>query len=493
MDNAIWIHPSDNVAVALERIAKGGTIHGQGMDMAAAEAIPAGHKFALASIFSGSPVIKYGYPIGFATTNISAGSHVHTHNLRTGLSGQLDYQYTPAHTELNSLPGETFQGFWREDGSVGVRNDIWVLPTVGCVNDVARQLATLAQPLVRGSIGRVIPFHHPYGCSQAGEDQETTRVILADLALHPNAGGVLLLGLGCENSGVTEIKPYLGDFDETRIRFLVCQQHEDELAQGLSVLKELVDQAGKAKRGPIPVEKLIIGLKCGGSDGLSGLTANPAIGGFSDLLIAKGGSAILTEVPEMFGAETLLMDRCPSEELFGKTVSLINHFKRYYEDHDTPVYENPSPGNKEGGISTLEEKSLGCVQKSGKAPVGGVLGYGEKVNGRGLLLLNAPGNDLIAATALAASGAQIVLFSTGRGTPFACPVPTVKISSNTALAHYKKNWIDFDAGRAANGTAISTLSDELYHFVLSVASGMELKHEAAGIHDMAIWKGGVTL
>jgi len=493
MNNAIRIHPCDSVAVALERIPKGGAIYGQGLEMAAAEEIPAGHKFALSAVTVGSPVIKYGCPIGFATANIPAGAHVHTHNLGTGLGGIQNYSYKPIHLKVNPSPGETFRGFLRKDGSAGVRNDLWILPTVGCVNDVAFQLAALARPHLRGSVGRVIPFRHPYGCSQAGEDQTATRAILADLARHPNAGGVLLVGLGCENSGVEEIKPFLGGSDESRIRFLVCQRHEDELARGLALLKELAEQAAEAVRGPLPVEKLIVGLKCGGSDGLSGLTANPVIGGFSDRLIAKGGSTILTEVPEMFGAETLLMNRCPDEGLFHETVSLINRFKGYYEENHVPVYENPSPGNKEGGITTLEEKSLGCVQKSGAAPVRGVLGYGERAGGPGLRLLEAPGNDLVAATALAAAGAQIVLFSTGRGTPFACPVPTVKISSNTSLACHKKNWIDFDAGRAAGGQDLSNLSEELYRLVLAVASGKELKHEAAGIHDMAIWKRGVTL
>lgn len=493
MPTILRIHPTDNVAVALKPISQGEMTQGLDPEITASEAIPQGHKVALFEILKGAPIIKYGNPIGFATQDISKGGHVHTQNLRTGLCDILSYEYAPTPSKLASLPQDTFQGFMRKNGRAGVRNDIWILPTVGCVNGIAQQLANLAKPYLHGSVGKVIAFPHPYGCSQMGEDQEATRAILADLACHPNAGGVLMLGLGCENSGVEQIKPYMGSFDESSIQFLVCQDHEDELGDGLAILRDLIDRAAAAQREPIPTEKLIIGLKCGGSDGLSGITANPVIGGFSDLLIAKGGSTILTEVPEMFGAETLLMARCESKALFEKTVSLINDFKRYYEDNHQPIYENPSPGNKAGGISTLEDKALGCTQKSGCAPVSGVLAYAERAQAHGLNLLSAPGNDLVAATALAASGAQIVLFSTGRGTPFACPVPTVKISSNSPLAAHKKSWIDFDAGRAVDGLSIAELSKELYAFVLSVASGQEVKHETAGIYDMAIFKRGVTL
>ena len=493
MRNAIQINAADNVAVALTPIALGEAPGGLGGEVTALQAIPQGHKLALTDIPKGAPVIKYGSPIGFALQEIPAGSHVHTHNLRTGLGEILSYEYTPADAFLAPAAPETFMGFPRADGRAGVRNDIWILPTVGCVNGIAQQLAAMASSAVHGAVGKVIAYSHAYGCSQMGEDQDATRKILADLALHPNAGGVLLLGLGCENSGVAQIQPYMGDFDESRIRFLVCQDHEDELESGLKILRELIDQAAEDKREPVPTSKLIVGLKCGGSDGLSGITANPVIGGFSDLLIARGGSTILTEVPEMFGAETLLMARCESRALFEQTVALINDFKQYYEENHQTIYENPSPGNKAGGISTLEDKALGCTQKSGSAPVRGVLAYGERVSTPGLTLLSGPGNDLVSTTAMAAAGAQIVLFSTGRGTPFACPVPTVKISSNSPLAQHKSRWIDFDAGRAVEGASIEELARELYGLVLKIASGQLARHEAAGIHDMAIFKRGVTL
>ena len=387
----------------------------------------------------------------------------------------------------------TFLGFQRPDGKVGVRNEIWIIPTVGCVNNIATALAKRANAKVKGSVQEVIAFPHPYGCSQMGDDQEHTRTILADLINHPNAGGVLVLGLGCENSNIDVLKPYIGDYDEKRVKFLVCQEVEDEMEKGGELLEELIDYAAAFEREPISVSKLIIGMKCGGSDGFSGITANPLVGRFSDLLISKKGTTILTEVPEMFGAETILMNRCENEQLFDKTVELINDFKQYFKDNHQTIYENPSPGNKKGGISTLEDKSLGCTQKSGNAPVKGVLAYGEPVVALGLNLLSAPGNDLVAATALAASGAHIVLFTTGRGTPFASPVPTVKISSNSSLAGRKKNWIDFNAGVLVEDQELDETAQKLFDYVVEVASGKKVCSEEAGFHDMAIFKQGVTL
>ena len=342
-------------------------------------------------------------------------------------------------------------------------------------------------------IDEISAFPHPYGCSQMGDDQEHTRQILADLIQHPNAGGVLVLGLGCENSNIEELKKYIGDYDPQRVRFLVCQESEDEIADALDIIRDLAEYAGQFRREPIPCSELVIGMKCGGSDGLSGITANPVVGAFSDLLISKGGTTVLTEVPEMFGAETQLMNRCETEELFQETVDLINDFKEYFKSHNQTIYENPSPGNKKGGISTLEDKSLGCTQKSGSAPVRGVLSYGEPIRGKGLHLLSAPGNDLVASTALAASGAHIVLFTTGRGTPFACPVPTMKISTNSALYERKSNWIDFNCGTMVEGTPLNELAEQLFDKVIRSASGEKVKSEEAGFHDFAIFKQGVTL
>ena len=358
---------------------------------------------------------------------------------------------------------------------------------------MAQAIERQAKSLISGTVEDVAAFPHPYGCSQMGDDQEHTRTILADLINHPNAGGVLVLGLGCENSNITELKRYIGEYDERRVKFLVAQESDDEIADSLELIRELNDYAGSFEREPVSCSELIIGMKCGGSDGLSGITANPAVGAFSDMLVGAGGTTILTEVPEMFGAETLLMNRCIDEKTFEKTVHLINDFKNYFTSHNQTIYENPSPGNKKGGISTLEDKSLGCVQKSGSAPVMDVLMYGEPVHTKGLNLLNAPGNDLVASTALAASGAHIVLFTTGRGTPFACPVPTMKISTNTALSTKKSNWIDFNCGRLAEDTDMDTLKNDFFDFVLEVASGKKVKSEEAGFHDMAIFKQGVTL
>ncbi len=493
MADLLRITQRDNVAVALRPIEKGEALTVDGIALTAQTDVPAGHKIALCDLAKDEHVIKYGFPIGYAREAIAKGAHIHVHNLHTLLSGELEYAWHPTHPQVEAKEPATFMGYQRADGRVGVRNELWILPTVGCVNDIARALEREAQSLVGGSVEHVYAFPHPYGCSQMGDDQENTRNILADLARHPNVGGVLVLGLGCENSGVAEIQKRLGQWDEARVKFLICQQVEDEMEAAMALLRELAETMRNDKRVPCPASKLVVGLKCGGSDGFSGITANPVIGGFSDLLIAQGGTTILTEVPEMFGAETILMDRCETEALFQQTVSLINDFKRYFEEHHQTIYENPSPGNKAGGISTLEDKALGCTQKSGFAPVKAVLSYGQRVTVPGLNLLSAPGNDLVAATALAASGAHMVLFSTGRGTPFACPVPTVKIASNEPLSQRKHGWIDFNAGQLLSGKSLPALSQELMDLVLRIAGGEAVCSEKNGFHDLAIFKTGVTL
>lgn len=497
MQNFIKINDNDKVVVALKPIPAGEAVtvevQGQVKEITALEEIPAGHKMAICDIPAGGEVIKYGYRIGNAKEDIKAGAWIHTHNVKTALGDLLEYSYEPVHIEEKRTEDVTFMGFNRPDGKVGVRNEIWVIPTVGCVNNVATAIAKQANAFVKGTVEEVIAFPHPYGCSQMGDDQEHTRKILADLINHPNAGGVLVLGLGCENSNIDVLKPYIGDYDENRVKFVVAQECEDEIAESVEVIKGLIDYAAGFEREQISVSKLVIGMKCGGSDGLSGITANPLVGRFSDKLISKGGTTILTEVPEMFGAETILMNRCADKELFEQTVDLINDFKNYFKSHNQTIYENPSPGNKKGGISTLEDKSLGCTQKSGSAPVKGVLQYGETVKTPGLNLLSAPGNDLVAATALAAAGAHIVLFTTGRGTPFASPVPTMKISTNSNLANKKSNWIDFNAGVLVEDKTMEEETEALFNYVVEVASGKKVCSEAAGFHDMAIFKQGVTL
>ena len=493
MNKLVQITPKDMVAVALQPLQAGETIDYGAGSVTLLQDIPMGHKVALRDIRAGEPVIKYGFPIGSATEDIPMGGHVHTHNIHTLLSGTLEYEYHPTHPVLESRKPFTFPGYPRKLGRPGIRNELWIIPTVGCVNDIAQALAKDAQRFVGGAVEGVYAFPHPYGCSQMGGDQENTRQALANLATHPNAGGVLLLGLGCENSGIDQIRPHMGAFDENRVRFLITQQVEDEHEAAMRLIEELVAVMRRDRRVDCPASELVVGLKCGGSDGLSGITANPTIGVFSDILGAMGGTTILTEVPEMFGAETILMDRCQDEALFEKTVHLINDFKEYFESYHMPVYENPSPGNKAGGITTLEDKALGCTQKSGSGPVKGVLKYGAKVENKGLNLLSAPGNDLVASTALAVSGAQLVLFSTGRGTPFGCPVPTVKIASNSPLAQKKRNWIDFDAGRLLSGMSLDQLGRELMEYVLAVAGGKLTRNEINGFHDLAIFKQGVTL
>ncbi len=493
MQDFIKIHEDDNVAVALRPIGKGETLQVAGGQVVTLEEIPQGHKFALRAIEAGEDVVKYGFRIGHAKEKIQKGQWIHVHNLKTALGDLLHYTYTPVQCRLKETEHVCFDGFRRKDGKVGVRNELWIVPTVGCVNSIAKAIEQKAQKYVGGSIDAVAAFPHPYGCSQMGDDQENTRKILADMIGHPNAGGVLVLGLGCENSNIPVLMDYIGEYDKERVRFLQCQDVEDEQAEAMKLLDELARYAGTLKREKVDASELIVGMKCGGSDGLSGITANPVVGAFSDILCSKGGTTILTEVPEMFGAETLLMDRCETEGLFDQTVELINDFKDYFKRHGQTIYENPSPGNKKGGISTLEDKSLGCTQKSGSSPVKGVLSYTEPVKVKGLNLLSAPGNDLVASTALAMSGAHIVLFTTGRGTPFASPVPTVKISSNSALAGHKSNWIDFNAGRMVEDATKEDLAEALFLYVLDVASGKQVKAEEAGFHDWAIFKQGVTL
>lgn len=495
MQDFIRINREDTVAVALRPLEKGTTVTFEDGSITLAEDIMQGHKFALAEIGQGEPVIKYGARIGIAKTAIHKGEWVHTHNLKTALGEVLEYRYEPQKKLLKKQKSALFMGFERADGRVGIRNEIWILPTVGCVNSVAKSIESKAK--ARFAVGEgvedIIAFQHPYGCSQMGDDQENTRMVLSDIVHHPNAAGVLVLGLGCENSNIPVLMDYIGAYEEKRIKFLVCQEVEDEEEEALRLIGEIYREAKEDRRKPCDVSKLIVGMKCGGSDGLSGITANPVVGAFSDLLIAQGGTTILTEVPEMFGAETYLMNRCMDREIFEKTVDLINDFKNYFMRHGQTIYENPSPGNKMGGISTLEDKSLGCTQKSGSAPVCGVLQYGERVRESGLHLLSAPGNDLVASTALAVSGAQLVLFTTGRGTPFATLVPTMKISSNSALAQKKAGWIDFNAGQIIETKTKEEAAQELFDYVLRVASGEKVKSEEAGFHDIAIFKQGVTL
>ena len=441
-----------------------------------------GHKYAIKDIKRGENVIKYGNPIGHATCDIKVGEHVHSHNVSTNLSDVLEYTYTPTESVIKVEESDkTFLGYLRENGDVGIRNDIWIVNTVGCVNKVAEKLSALTG---------AFSFPHPFGCSQLGEDQGITQKILKGMVNHPNAGGVLVLGLGCENNNIEVFKSILGDTDPNRVKFLNCQDFDNEIEEGVRLINELRAYADKFERTPINVSRLRVGLKCGGSDGYSGITANPLVGRFSDNLIGMGGSCILTEVPEMFGAEHLLMQRCISRDVFEKNVHLINDFKDYYKRHDQVVYENPSPGNKKGGITTLEEKSLGCVQKAGSADVVDVLDYGDTVKKNGLSMLNGPGNDLIAVTNLMAAGAHLVLFTTGRGTPLGAPIPTIKVSTNSALASKKSNWIDFDASPVLNGT---DLDDEFFSYVLDVASGKETKNEIQGFREISIFKDGVTL
>ena len=525
----IKINPADNVAVALQDLPKGKVVEG----VALLTDIPRGHKIVLRDLRAGDNVIKYGFPIGHVTADAPAGSMVDHTCIKTNLEGLLEYKYEPldyvrsfgrpqddnchsqadgCHSQADSCHSErseespvTFRGFRRADGQVGIRNQIWVIPTVGCVNGICQQIVDRFKDELchserseesgseESSVDAIVAFPHNYGCSQLGGDHENTRTVLADMVHHPNAGGVLIVSLGCENNQPDAFMDLVGPVDGARVKCFKTQEVRDEVGYGVERLREIYEAASKDRREDVPVSELRVGLKCGGSDGLSGITANPLLGVFSDWIVARGGTTVLTEVPEMFGAETILMNRCQDEATFEKTVHLINDFKEYFMKQGMPVYENPSPGNKAGGISTLEEKSLGCTQKCGRSIVRGVLRYGERLSVKGLNLLSAPGNDLVASTALAASGCQIVLFTTGRGTPFGSFVPTMKISTNTPLALNKPGWIDFNAGVLAQDQSMDEVAPRFIDFVLAAASGAPVNNEKNSYREIAIFKQGVTL
>ena len=496
LSSFIKINPVDSVVVCLRPFKQGETINVNGKKIQVLQDTPAGHKVLINDAAKGENIIKYGYPIGHATEALKAGQWVNENNLKTNLSGTLTYEYHPVNDSLDiKKDNHTFKGYVRKNGEVGVRNEIWVVPTVGCVNGIAERLVDMLKKETNlEGIDAIHAWHHNYGCSQLSEDHENTRKVLRDIVLHPNAGAVLVVGLGCENNQPDKFEELLGDYDKDRIKFMVVQKVEgDETEEGMKILRSLYAIAKDDKRTDCPLSELRIGLKCGGSDGFSGITGNPLVGELSDFIVAQGGTSILTEVPEMFGAETILMNRCKTEKLFNETVNLINNFKEYFLSHGEPVGENPSPGNKAGGISTLEDKALGCTQKCGKAPVSGVLGYGDRLKVKGLNLLSAPGNDLVASTALAAAGCQIVLFTTGRGTPFGTFIPTMKISTNSHLYNNKRNWMDFNAGELVEGTDMPTLVDKFIDKVVAVASGEATCNEKNGYREISIFKNGVTL
>lgn len=493
----LLVNQLDNVVVTLKDYQKGNQISYEGTSIEVLEEVPVGHKVAARGIEKGTDVVKYGYPIGSAKKDILPGEWVHTHNVQTNLEGTLAYNYEPKKTQLmeDGETSRTFEAYKRKNGEVGIRNEIWIINTVGCINKTAEIVAKTANDMHKAdNLDGVYHYPHLFGCSQLGDDLHNTQKILSNLVHHPNAAAILVMGLGCENNHIAEFKKVIGEYDDRRVKFIEVQESGDEIDEALELVEELAEYAKSFHRESVPVSKLKVGLKCGGSDGFSGITGNPLLGAFSDKLIAHGGSTILTEVPEMFGAEQILMERARNEEVFHKIVDLVNDFKEYFLKHGQNVYENPSPGNKKGGITTLEEKSLGNVQKGGFADVVDVLPYGGRMKEDGLNLLQGPGNDLVSVTALAASGAHIVLFTTGRGTPFGGPVPTVKISTNTKLAEKKKNWIDFNAGQLIEGKDKKEMTDDFFEYILQLASGEVLaRNEKFGFKEISIFKDGVIL
>lgn len=489
MSKLFKINDKDNVAVALKELKKGEIID----NIKLLDDIPFGHKVLLNDLKNGENIIKYGNPIGHLTIDCKKGEHIHEHNLKTNLSDIIEYTYCGENEYQPKKCDVTFNGYLRQDGRAATRNEIWIIPTVGCVNNTAKRLEKIGQDIIGDGCDGVFAYTHPFGCSQLGDDQENTRKILASLANHPNAGGVLIVSLGCENTNAEIFKKYLGEYNKKRIKFLVTQDCENELEKGEKLLKELYTFVKSFKREPIPINKLVVGYKCGGSDAFSGITANALCGKLTDKLTSFGTSAILTEVPEMFGAEKLLMKRCENEKVFNKCVNMINSFKQYFFSHNQECYENPSPGNHDGGITTLEEKSLGCIQKGGKAIITDVLEYGEHCKKQGLNLLTGPGNDIVSTTNLTAAGANIILFTTGRGTPLGASVPTIKISSNSRLAKRKSNWIDFNAGELIENGDFENMTEEIFKLLIDIASGRQTKNEQNGYRDISIFKDGVIM
>lgn len=495
----IKINNMDNVAVALSDLQaheQDIVIDGHHIDLK--QPIKQGHKFALNDIGLGENIIKYGLPIGHATSPIKAGEHIHSHNLKTNLSDIDDYKYQPSLAKsdnLHAIADREVQIYRRKNGEVGIRNELWIIPTVTCINGIAQQIVSqfCEQLNHQLDIDGITVLEHPYGCSQLGQDHQNTKIILQDLVKHPNAGAVLVIGLGCENNQVAEFKADLGEYDSSRVRFLIAQQESDEIEAALVHLTELYAIMKQDKREAGRLSELKFGLECGGSDGFSGITANPMLGLFSDYVIAHGGTSVLTEVPEMFGAENILMSHCVDQSTFDKTVHMINDFKQYFITNNQPIYENPSPGNKAGGITTLEEKSLGCTQKAGGSEVIDVLKYGQRLTKTGLNLLSAPGNDAVATGALSAAGCHMVLFTTGRGTPYGGIVPTVKIATNTQLAEKKANWIDFNAGKLIQGVSMQNLLTEFIEHIVQIANGNKTRNEINNFKNLAILKSGVTL
>lgn len=491
----IKLHENDNVVIALVDLKPGYEIDVDNQKVILQEEIKRGHKIALQDIPKGESIIKYGFPIGHATQPILVGTHVHTQNTKTNLSDCLEYEYQPQLKEKGELlMNREINVYHRKNFDIGIRNELWIIPTVGCVNRTAELIRDqFLKETEKLSIDGVFTFSHNYGCSQMGDDHETTKKILQNIVKHPNAGGVLVLGLGCENNQIAEFKATLGDYDEERVRFLVAQDFQDEVTAGVEAVKELYQVMQKDYRSTSLLRNLRIGLKCGGSDGLSGITGNPLLGYLSDYIIQSGGTSVLTEVPEMFGAETILMNRAQSEEVFNKTVHLINDFKHYYERNNQVCYENPSPGNKDGGITTLEDKSLGCTQKAGTSNVVDVLTYTDRVKKNGLNLLQGPGNDMVAVTALGSAGCHLALFTTGRGTPFGGFIPTVKVATNSQLAENKANWIDYNAGQLLTASTTEEVVEDFINYICDVCSGKWTKNEFNNYREIAIWKSGVTL
>ena len=487
MTRALTLNPADDVAIVLEALEPGTAV--ESLNLSAAEAIPAGHKIARHAIAAGSVVRKYGQVIGEAVRDIAAGAHVHTHNLamseaRAGAAIGVD-----ARTH-RPLSGASFEGFVRADGSVGTRNYIGVLTSVNCSATVARRIADAFpdSSLPRGVDG-VVAFTHQGGCggSSLSTDTAVLQRTMAGYARHPNFAAVLVVGLGCEANQIPDWLAREGLEPNADLRTLTIQEAggtSRAIEAGLVAVREMITRASTARRQTVSAAHLTVGLQCGGSDGWSGVTANPALGAAVDLLVAHGGRAMLSETPEIWGAEHLLLRRATTPEVADRLLARLEWWRAYADRHGMELNNNPSPGNLAGGLTTILEKSLGAVAKSGATPLNDVIGYAEPVTAPGLTFMDSPGYDPCSATGQIASGANLLAFTTGRGSVFgAKPAPSIKLASNARLASWMDEDMDIDASPVLNGVSLAAMGELIFARMLAVASGEPAKSEALGIGD----------
>ncbi len=504
-EGTIRLNGRDNVIVLTKAFAAGTAPVGSGVPLS--RLVPSGHKIAVTDIALGEPVLKFGQIIGYASQPIAKGEQVHTHNCAMGAHDQNyrigdDFQAIDYVAEASR---RTFDGYRRSDGRAGTRNFIALCATVNCSATVVRHIADHFNrsgalddyPNVDG----VIALAHGTGCGMAssGEGYEALQRVLWGHATHPNVGAAIFIGLGCEVMQIGRMKAMFGSSGEERFHGLTIQETggtRKTIAAGIEAIKKLLPAVNDIKRVPIPVSELVVGLQCGGSDGFSGITANPALGAATDILVKQGGTALLSETPEIYGAEQLLVRRAASQEVGEKLIARIRWWENYTAVNGGSMDNNPSPGNKAGGLTTILEKSLGAAAKGGTLALSGVLLYAEQVKERGFVFMDSPGYDPVSATGQIASGAQLVVFTTGRGSAFGSkPAPTIKLATNSAMYKMLDEDMDINCGDIIDGVSIEAKGEEIFEKMIEIASGRQSKSEALGLGDNEFvpWQIGATM